>query len=150
MRHRILDVLYCMSYTVCLILDVLYCMSYTVCLIPGSDKSTSGHFSVRKICTGGQFSIRSFAGPDISPFMSLHTPTHLCSYFIILGYHYFLTKADNNSLIISKCFIIDCKFQKRGKKKIHFIIDFKVYKRQKRHTFCVCFLFHIGTFHILK
>jgi len=41
------------------------------------DKDLSGHFSIREICTGRQFSVLGFAGPDNSLFMSLHTRTNL-------------------------------------------------------------------------
>jgi len=56
----------------------------------GPDKSPSGHFSVREICTGGQFSVCSFAWPDNSPLMSLHTRTNLHSYFIMGTVYTFL------------------------------------------------------------
>jgi len=68
------------------------------------DKSPSGHFSVREICTGDQFSVHSFVGPDSSPLMSLHTRTNLRSYAISLSP--FVKQADYNSLMTSACFII--------------------------------------------
>jgi len=42
---------------------------YPVNFIRDPDKSPFGHFSVHEICTSGQFSIRSVAGPNNSPFM---------------------------------------------------------------------------------
>jgi len=92
----------------------------------GPDKSPSGHFSIHEICTGGQFSVRSFAGPDNSLLMSLDTRINLCSYFIKVYLHLL------NKRIIIADYI----------KMFHNFIFYFLYKFLKRRKFRAFFTFH--------